>query len=397
MPGCALRSERALPRWIALAGGLALLAGCEIERVGIPATDSRIALHSVLSATASSQVVLLERTRNGTVFILHPQFDVVDPVVSDQGVAESGADVVLTTPSGAVIRAREDNLTRDDRKGAGIYRFDLPGDRLERNGIYHLSVRTASGDTLEATTVVPGGTPATNADTGTFNRTSDTVTVTWPASPGARSYFVRVESPYGPFTLFTDSTHVRLPGLLRNADAARLPRVFIPGFQQEITVSAVDSNFYDWFRTSNGVFTGTGVVNRVTGGIGLFGGLTRLRRLDYQVIASDSAPWAGRYEVVPGMDPPPYLGLELYLESRASRADQPDQVSGRYRVRPRFGYGGCMTCGLLGDIQGHRIRLAFVRDWSARDTVEVLTAEWRGDTIVGSYRNWGATARFVRR
>ena len=373
------------------------MAGCEIERVGIPATESSLALHSVLSATAPSQVVLLERTRNGTVFILHPSFDVVDPVVSDHGVAESGADVVLTSPSGEVVRAREDNLTRDDRKGAGIYRFDLPGDRLEHNGAYRLSVVTVSGATLEATTVVPGGTPAIRADTGTFDRSSDTVIVTWPASPGARSYLVRVETPYGPFVFFTDSTRVQLPGMLRNADAARLPRVFIPGFQQAITVSAVDSNFYDWYRTSNNVFTGTGVVSRVTGGIGVFGGLTRLRHLDYTVATALAEPWEGTYEVVPGVEPPPYLGLELYLESRASRAGQPDQVSGRYRVRPRLGHSGCLTCGLLGEIQGDRLRLALVRDWSARDTVDVLTADLRGDTLVGSYRNSAGTARFVRR
>jgi hypothetical protein len=38
-----------------------------------------------------------------------------------------------------------------------------------------------------------------------------------------------------------------------------------------------------------------------------------------------------------------------------------------------------------------------VNDWSAADTVEVLTGEIRGDTIVGQYRGFGGIARFVKR
>ena len=78
----------------------------------------------------------------------------------------------------------------------------------------------------------------------------------WTATPGARSYFVRVETPYGPRTFFTESTRVRLPAMLRNADVDALPHVFIPGFPQAVTVSAVDSNYYDWYRTHNDAHLG---------------------------------------------------------------------------------------------------------------------------------------------
>jgi hypothetical protein len=378
---------------------VATLAGCELEEVAIPRTESRIALHGILSPTASSQVVMLERTRNGTVFITNPNFDIVDPVVSDAGVAESGAVVVLTTPRGEVVQAQEDLWTRGDGRGAGIYRFPLSGSQLERGGNYHLSVITASGPVLSADATVPEGDAAVAPQLGTFDRASDTVTLEWAPAPGARTYFVRVETPYGPRAFFTDSTRVRLPGLVRNVDAERLPRVFIPGFQQQVTVSAVDSNFYDWVRTSNDVFTGTGVVNRVTGGIGVFGSVLRMRFLDVKVVVPQVEPWAGTYDVrvLPGESPPPNLGLELYLESRAARADQPDAVSGRYTVRPRFEYAGCLTCGLLGSVRGNRVTLAFVRDWSAQDTVDVLVGEVRGDTIIGTYRGFGGIARFVKR
>ena len=42
------------------------------------------------------------------------------------------------------------------------------------------------------------------------------------------------------------------------------------------------------------------------------------------------------------------------------------------------------------------IELAFLEAWSAKDTAEVFSGEIRGDTIVGEYRNFGGTARFVR-
>jgi hypothetical protein len=109
-------------RWTRLRcpAALALLAscavaGCEIEKVSVPRTESQIALHSVLSASAGTQVVLLERTRNGSIQMFAPPFDLADPIVSDQGVAETGAFVTLTTPTGQTLGAVEDKLVRDDR------------------------------------------------------------------------------------------------------------------------------------------------------------------------------------------------------------------------------------------------------------------------------------------
>src|SRR5437763_503452 len=112
--------------------GFALLAGCELDKTAIPRTNPELALHGVLSASASTQVVLLERTRTGHVSVLAPPFDLGDPVVSDEGIAESGALITLTAPDGSTIVAREDNTTRPDGKGQGIYRFALAGSSLVR-------------------------------------------------------------------------------------------------------------------------------------------------------------------------------------------------------------------------------------------------------------------------
>jgi hypothetical protein len=378
---------------------LPLLTACEIEKVAIPRTEARVAIHAVLSATAPTQVVLLERTRNGSVYVIAPPFDLADPVVSDEGIAESGAVVSLTTPGGQTLVAREDLVERGDGKGAGIYRFALAGDALERGGTYGLSVQTNKGEVLTAETSVPTGVTATAAEQRVFDRARDTLVIEWSATPGARSYFVRIETPFGPRSFFTDSTRVRLTGELRNVEVGALPRVFIPGFPQAVTISAVDSNYYDWYRAHNDRVSGRGVINRVRGGIGVFGSLVRLRFQDIRVVAPQPEPSAGVFRFV-GTEAEqistPYLGLELYVESRAGRADQADALSGRYEKRPTIGQVGCNVCGMLGTTRNGRIELALLRDWYASDTAEVFTGEIRGDTIVGRYRLTGELAHFVK-
>ena len=369
-----------------------VLAACEIEEIAIPRTEARVALHGVLSASAPSQVVLLERTRNGSVTPIAPPFDQEHPIGSDEGVAEQGATVGLTTPSGETLVAVESR--------PGVYRFALPGTALERGGTYRLSVLTTKGEVLTAETSVPAGDPAAAATTRTFDRTSDPVLIEWPAAAGARSYFVRIETPFGPRSFFTDSTRVRLSGELRNVEVTALPRVFIPGFPQAVTVSAVDSNYYHWYRTHNDAISGTGLSNHVQGGFGVFGALVRLRFEDFQVVAPQTEPEAGTFDFVgtpSEVASTPVLGLELYIESRAARDDQADALSGRYYRRLNIGQAGCAVCGLLGSTQDGRVELALLRDWYARDTADVLTGEFHGDTIVGSYRIAGGIARFVKR
>jgi hypothetical protein len=376
------------------------LAACDLERVAIPRTEAQVALHGVLSASAPTQVVLLERTRNGSIRPYAPPFDLGDPVVSDEGVAESDALVVLTTPSGQTLVAREDISTRSDAKGAGIYRFSLDGAALERGGSYRLSVRTTKGESLVAETTVPGGVPASAADSRLFDRARDTVTLQWPGTAGARSYLVRIETPFGPRAFFTESTHVRLPGDLRNVDQRQLVRVFIPGFPQAVTVSAVDSNYYDWYRTQNDALTGMGLINRVRGGMGVFGSLVRLRFESVRVVAPQDEPEAGNFVAVGDaaeLMGNRYPSFELYVESRSARSDQPDALSGRAQRRRSLGETGCQTCGMLGASRdGRTIELYFLDEWSATDTTEVLTGEIRGDTIVGSFRGFGGIVHFVK-
>src|SRR5262252_7698031 len=81
-----------------------------------------------------------------------------------------------------------------------------------------LAGTTSSPSRRSAETSVPEGAAVVVAEQATFDRSRDTVVYEWPKSPGARSYFVRIETPFGPRSFFTDSTRVRLPGGLRNVD-----------------------------------------------------------------------------------------------------------------------------------------------------------------------------------
>lgn len=377
-----------------------LVAGCELDETVIPRPAPGLALHGVLSASAASQVVLLERTRTGRVNPVAPAFDLEDPIGSDSGIAESGATMTLVAPDGTTLTAAEDNTTRIDQKGHGVYRFSLPGALLVRNGTYRLVVRSSTGEVLAAETSVPDGVAVTKATFDALDRTSDTLQLSWPASPTARSYFVRIETPYGPRSFFTESTHVRLPGLLRNADVEELPHVFFPGFLQAVTVSAVDSNYYDWFRSHSDEISGEGLIDRVAGGSGVFGSLVRLVFDSISVTAPQTSPVEGSFEFYGAPEElagTRFMSFDLYIESPAARSGQSDAVSGRYVPTPRIGYSGCPICGVLGSVKGDQLELAFLKDFSGADTLDVFDATFFGDTLIGVYRFGGGPFRYVRR
>jgi hypothetical protein len=260
-------------------------------------------------------------------------------------------------------------------------------------------VLTTKGEVIRGETVVPGGSPALVAQSRTFDRSRDAAVIEWPAAVGARSYYVRIETPFGPRAFFTDSTRVQLPGELRNVDLKTLRHVFVPGFPQSVTVSAVDSNFYDWYRTRSDPLSGRGLLNHVSGGFGFFGSLVRLRFEELRVVAPQTEAVAGNFRLAGSPDEmatSPYLSFDLYVESPSARSDQPDALSGQTHRRVTLTSPGCELCGVLGNAENGRITLYFLPGWSAADTAEVLTGEIRGDTIVGQYSRAGGIAHFVK-
>lgn len=387
-------ASKRLGALIAACAAVVLATACEIGSVTIPSTAPKVVVHSVLNPLANEQVVLVERTLTGSVTIPDTVFDALDPIFTGGGIPVNGAIVEIIDSTGRVYRGVEDKRADEESRGTGVYRVPLRGNAIVLGGRYELRVRTTENEELRAFTRVPR--PASRflgGLTRTFNRDHDILIAQWARVPSARSYAVRIESPYGPFFMFTDSTAFRITGDLRNLFAGELQRVFIPGFRQDMTIAAVDSNFYDYYRTGNDPFTGAGIISRVEGGLGMFGSIAQLTTGTVTVVADQTQPVEGRFRLVPQtFDPEIPTQVTLYVESEAARSDLPTALSGRYLL------GGSTTRGdgLLGKMIGQRLWLALIANQLAGDTTDVFEGELVGDTLRGAYWKRGTEATFVR-
>jgi len=376
-----------------LLSATAALTACEIGTVNIPKTTPTIVVHSVLNPLFAEQIVLVERTLTGSVNIPDTNYDASEPILSGGGVPVSGATVEITDPNGVAYVGVEDRAVSSDGKGAGVYRVPLRGSSIVFGGRYTLHIRAQTGEEVSAATRVPSGLGrSTNGLTRTLNRDHDVLLALWPANEAARSYAVRIESPFGPFFLFTDSTTIRISGDLRNVFAGELQRVFVPGFRQDMFIAAVDSNFYDYYRTNNDPFTGAGIISRVNGGLGLFGSIVNVSTGSITVTADQTEPIEGRFSLVPPTSNPNLpTQLVLYVESPAAKSGLPAALSGRYNVG-----NSTRGDGLIGRMLGSDVTLALVANQLAGDTVEVWEGQLKGDTLRGVYRSSGIEAVFVK-
>ena len=370
------------------------LASCELATVTVPRTEAGIVVHAVLNTSAANQVVLVERTLVGAANIPDTSFDLSDPIVSAGGIPISGAAVDIIDSLGRATRAVEDRTVLTTGKGAGVYRVPIAGSTLVLGARYQLRVLTTAGEKVTAFTRIPRAeVRAVGGLSRTINRDHDVVTVQWNTTPNARTYAVRIETPYGPFFLFTDSTHVRLTGELRNLFANDFQRVFQPGFRQDIVVAAVDSNFYDYYRTNNDPFTGSGIINRVTGGIGMFGSFALLNSGTLTVIADRTEPVEGRYRLIAASSSgaaPPTSDMTIYLESKGARSDLPNSLSGRFT-----GSNGRID-GVIGEQLGQQITLSLLNNQMAGNRFDAFTGILHGDTLTGTFERNGGTAVFLR-
>ena len=370
------------------------LASCELATVAVAPTEAGIVVHAVLNTMATNQVVLLERTLVGAANVPDTSFDSSDPIVSAGGIPISGAAVDVIDSLGRVTRAVEDRTVLTTGKGAGVYRVPLPGSSLILGGKYQLRVRTTAGEELTAFTRIPRAeVRAVGGLSRTINRDHDVVSVSWNATPNARTYAVRIETPYGPFFLFTDSTRVRLTGDLRNVFADDFQRVFLPGFRQDIVIAAVDSNFYDYYRTNNDPFTGSGVINRVTGGIGMFGSFALLNSGTLTVIADRTEPVEGRYRFIAASSSgavPPTTDMTIYVESKGARSDLPNALTGRFTA------ANGRTDGVIGEQLGQQVSLSLLNNQLAGSRFDSFVGILRGDTLTGTFARNGGTSVFLR-
>src|SRR5207248_7671573 len=141
------------------------------------------------------------------------------------------------------------------------YRITLTG-----CATYSLHVITTSGEEVSGTTTIPlaGLNSTTLTPTSVFDRLRDTLRLSWRRVQGARSYELLLRS-FGMYRTFTD-TSVALPG---TALTIQGDMVFPTG-PMSVFVTAVDENYYDYYRAQSDPFAGA-APSHLIGAIGVFG------------------------------------------------------------------------------------------------------------------------------
>ncbi len=377
-----------------LLGACAIVAvsACTFDVKTIAVPPSEVVVHGVLDPADTLVDILVERTLSGAVTVRKARYDPLDPVNTGGGVPAKGAQVSITGPDGAFTGLEVVYPGKPSTYGAGRYVFRQFVVRPGRK--YTLSVRTADGMVVTGSTLVPTFvTPPLATALVPFSRDRDTLTLSWNAVSGARTYGLRVESPFGAFQLFTDSTKVNLAGTLRNFFAGDLPRVFIPGFQQAYTIYAADTNYFDYYRSGNDPFTGSGIINRLQGGIGLFGSTAVIasRTLDVTQPTTDPV-FEGDYEIAQGSPTARSFVdiMRLYIETPGTATAS---YSGWYLRDRMFG----PRDGVVGARDGTRIELQFLVNQDAKQHVVTFVGRQSNDSLVGAYNGTPGTVVFRKR
>jgi hypothetical protein len=256
-----------------------LLSACELTEVTVPEGEPRVIVQSVFSTRERRQFVVVERSLTGAVSAGAAGVGIPP---GEPRVPIAGAIVTVTNESRGWTCPGDTLVPRESGGGVyeGLYQCEaLPGERLR------LRVVTPDGDVVTGTTTVPGARAvsvrlATDSATHEYqslalDRTRDTIRIA--VDPLlARAMQVEIREAARPDSvavyLFTDSLGIALPGDLYNPFAGDTGKpVFEPGVLYTLTIAVTDSNYYDFVRSRSDPFTGRGFLNRLEGGIGVFG------------------------------------------------------------------------------------------------------------------------------
>ena len=281
-----LRLLPLLPRLPLLALLTLPLSGCELTEVTVSAGQPVVVVQAVLSARGTEQFVIVERSLTGSAQV-GPTGEDIPP--GEPRLPIVGATVVLSHEGPSSCTPATDTLAAQ-APGSGVYVTTAfcplsAGDRVR------LRVVTPDGTVVSGTTTVPGARAvsvrlATDSATAEeqvldLDRLRDTIRIG--VDPVlARALQVEIRRRDAPDTievyLFTDTLGVALPGDLYNpfeGDSGK--PVFEVGREYILAVAVTDSNYYDFVRSRSDPFTGRGFLNRLDGGIGVFGSVATYR------------------------------------------------------------------------------------------------------------------------
>jgi len=251
-------------RWL-VALGVPLLAGCLHLEDPAPSQETRLVVHAVLDWHAVTQTVLVYRARTGV-----PNAVEGGDVSDDEPVSD--AQVTITTPDGVTLRNWLLATPSGECCVPGTYTFpdSLTESWLKAGGTYTLLIRTPSGEEVTGTTTIPGPAHPIQEPSRFFFRARDTLRLAWPSVPGAASYEVIIRIPRfnAEYRTFSDTAFVIAGTALTIAG----DEIFERGEDASVVVSAVDVNYYDYYRSQSDPFAGA-APSHLDGAVGVFGSI----------------------------------------------------------------------------------------------------------------------------
>ena len=253
-------------KWPMVVIAALLLCGCLHLEDPAPSQETRLVVHSVLSAQPSQTYVLVYRARTGV-----PNVVEGGSLSDDEPVAD--AKVTMTGPDGFIYRAGSPATASGECCVSGMYIIDGPPPLSVPStgtGTYTLRIRTTLGEEVTGTTTVPGPAQPIQDPTRIFFRLRDTLRLSWPRVPGAASYEVVIRMPRydADYRTFADTSF----SIAGTALTIAGEEIFERGQDAEILVTAVDVNYYDYYRSQSDPFAGA-APSHLTGAVGVFGSI----------------------------------------------------------------------------------------------------------------------------
>ncbi len=276
----------------------ASLLACDLTEVEIPQGDPMVVVQAVMRPDRDWQYVVVEETFTGAV----DYESNVDAVIPTEGTPKTPIENALVTV--ANLDLADDScgspVVFTDRSpggsvSPGVYWAPTACPTMQAGDRVELMVMTPDSQIITGVARIPGMTGASLWYQGdslefgtdsvtTFNRDRDTIAVRVEAVVG-RLLQIDVlrtgdldehigEDLVPSSKLFADTTAVTLPGDLVDVfSRGDGDDVFRPGRTYSLSVALSDTNYYDFARSANNRFTGHGFINRLTGGVGVFGSL----------------------------------------------------------------------------------------------------------------------------
>jgi hypothetical protein len=261
-------------RVVASAAAILFAVGCVNLEAPTQPPRAQLVIHAVLDLSRDAHSILIYRSQNGAQSPNTSGFTDEDPV--------AGAVVTITAPDGTVMTAYATDPETGQFFPTGTYVLEPRrfGVALLPGGTYSLHVQTTLGEEVTGATSIPKAqpNPGFSPNATVLIRARDTLRLSWPRVSGAHSYELNVNSPVVDYRMFAD-TSVALAG---TALTIAGDEIFARGVGAFVLVSAVDANYYDYYRAQSDPFAGA-APSHLKGAVGVFGSLVPILGTRIQV------------------------------------------------------------------------------------------------------------------